>query len=204
MNRAVRAGTMETGLCRRGRHARPGGQPGVCRRVRTGRRRVGELAHRQSAAGRTRAPRSCRPGMASCYSTGIKFHASFAVDLPARQAAFMADSQVRWGVGALSGSVSQPAWRVKPSWYLVTTRDQMIPPQAQRAMWVSRRRSPGRRRCARSRRPDRSRRTWPSVSRATASCSHSPRPVSRPDDGRSVRRTPPARRQRRMSGPWEL
>jgi pimeloyl-ACP methyl ester carboxylesterase len=63
-----------------------------------------------------------------------RFHASFAGDLPARQAAFMADAQVPWGVGALSGPVSQPAWRSKPSWYLVTTEDQMIPPQAQRAM----------------------------------------------------------------------
>jgi pimeloyl-ACP methyl ester carboxylesterase len=63
-----------------------------------------------------------------------RFHASFAADLPDRQAAFMADSQVRWGVDALGGSVSQPAWRSRPSWYLVTTDDQMIPPQAQHAM----------------------------------------------------------------------
>jgi pimeloyl-ACP methyl ester carboxylesterase len=63
-----------------------------------------------------------------------KFHASFAGDLPAEQAAFMADSQVPWGVDALGGTISQPAWRAKPSWYLVTTEDQMIPPPAQRAM----------------------------------------------------------------------
>jgi pimeloyl-ACP methyl ester carboxylesterase len=46
----------------------------------------------------------------------------------------MADSQVPWGVGALGGSVTEPAWRVKPSWYLVATEDRMIPPPAQRAM----------------------------------------------------------------------
>jgi pimeloyl-ACP methyl ester carboxylesterase len=46
----------------------------------------------------------------------------------------MADSQVPWGVGALGGSVTDPAWRVKPSWYLVATEDRMIPPPAQRAM----------------------------------------------------------------------
>ncbi len=46
----------------------------------------------------------------------------------------MADSQVPWGVDALSGSVTDPAWRVKPSWYLVATDDRMIPPPAQRAM----------------------------------------------------------------------
>jgi len=63
-----------------------------------------------------------------------KFHASFAGDLPAAQAEFLADAQVPWGVGALSGAVSQPAWRSKPSWYLVATEDRMIPPPAQRAM----------------------------------------------------------------------
>jgi len=63
-----------------------------------------------------------------------KFHASFAGDLPAGQAAFMADSQVPWGVDALGGTVAQPAWRTRPSWYLVTTEDRMIPPPAQRAM----------------------------------------------------------------------
>src|SRR5918996_4877 len=63
-----------------------------------------------------------------------QFAASFAGDLPAEQAAFMADSQVPWGVGALGGTISEPAWRVKPSWYLVATEDRMIPPPAQRAM----------------------------------------------------------------------
>ena len=63
-----------------------------------------------------------------------KFHASFAGDLSEEQAAFMADSQVPWGLEALSGTISEPAWRSKPSWYLVTTEDQMIPPPAQRQM----------------------------------------------------------------------
>jgi pimeloyl-ACP methyl ester carboxylesterase len=63
-----------------------------------------------------------------------KFHASFAGDLPADQAAFMADSQVPWGVDALSGTISEPAWRTKPTWYLLTTQDKMIAPPAQRAM----------------------------------------------------------------------
>jgi pimeloyl-ACP methyl ester carboxylesterase len=63
-----------------------------------------------------------------------KFHASFAADLPAEQAAFMADAQVPWGVDALNGAITQPAWRTKPSWYLVTTEDRMIAPPAQRAM----------------------------------------------------------------------
>lgn len=63
-----------------------------------------------------------------------KFHASFASDLPADEAAFMAASQVPWGVDALSGTVTKPAWRAKPSWYLLTTEDKMIPPAAQRSM----------------------------------------------------------------------
>jgi pimeloyl-ACP methyl ester carboxylesterase len=63
-----------------------------------------------------------------------KFAASFAGDVPAEQAAFMADSQVPWGVDALGGPITEPAWRIKPSWYLVATEDRMIPPPAQRAM----------------------------------------------------------------------
>jgi pimeloyl-ACP methyl ester carboxylesterase len=63
-----------------------------------------------------------------------KFHASFAADVDADKAAFMADSQVPWGVGALGGEISQPAWATKPSWYLVATEDKMIPPAAQRFM----------------------------------------------------------------------
>jgi pimeloyl-ACP methyl ester carboxylesterase len=63
-----------------------------------------------------------------------QFHASFAADVEAEKAAFMADSQVPWGVEALSGTISEPAWRAKPSWYLVATEDHMIPPPAQRFM----------------------------------------------------------------------
>jgi pimeloyl-ACP methyl ester carboxylesterase len=63
-----------------------------------------------------------------------KFRASFAADLSPEAAAFMADSQVPWGVEALSGTITEPAWKTKPSWYLVATEDKMIPPDAQRAM----------------------------------------------------------------------
>jgi pimeloyl-ACP methyl ester carboxylesterase len=63
-----------------------------------------------------------------------KFHASFAADLPADLAAFMADSQVPWGVDALGGVITDPAWRSRPSWYLVTASDRMIPPSAQHSM----------------------------------------------------------------------
>ena len=63
-----------------------------------------------------------------------KFAASFAADVEPGKAAFMADSQVPWGVAALEGAVSEPAWKTKPSWYLVATDDRMIPPPAQRFM----------------------------------------------------------------------
>jgi pimeloyl-ACP methyl ester carboxylesterase len=63
-----------------------------------------------------------------------KFAASFAADVEPGLASFMADSQVPWGVAALEGAVSAPAWKVKPTWYLVATDDRMIPPDAQRGM----------------------------------------------------------------------
>ena len=63
-----------------------------------------------------------------------KFPASFAADVDPETAAFMADSQVPWGLDALGGAIRRPAWKAKPSWYLVATDDKMIPPDAQRFM----------------------------------------------------------------------
>jgi pimeloyl-ACP methyl ester carboxylesterase len=63
-----------------------------------------------------------------------KFAASFAGDVDAEKAAFMADAQVPWGLEALAGEISEPAWKSKPSWYLLVTEDKMIPPPAQRFM----------------------------------------------------------------------
>jgi pimeloyl-ACP methyl ester carboxylesterase len=63
-----------------------------------------------------------------------KFASSFAGDVDPETAAFMADSQVPWGVEALNGAISTPAWKSKPSWYLLVTDDKMIPPDAQRFM----------------------------------------------------------------------
>ena len=63
-----------------------------------------------------------------------KFAASFAADVPRAKAEFMADSQVPWGLEALSGTVTEAAWRNKPSWYLIATDDKMIPPAAQEFM----------------------------------------------------------------------
>jgi pimeloyl-ACP methyl ester carboxylesterase len=63
-----------------------------------------------------------------------KFPASFAGDVSPEEAEFMADSQVPWGVNALGGTISEAAWKAKPSWYLLTTEDRMLPPDAQRLM----------------------------------------------------------------------
>lgn len=63
-----------------------------------------------------------------------KFVASFAADVEKSKAEFMANSQVPWGVGAAGGAISVPAWKTKPSWYLVTTDDKMIPPPVQHTM----------------------------------------------------------------------
>ena len=63
-----------------------------------------------------------------------KFAASFAADVDPATAQFMADSQVPWGLDALGGKVTAPAWKSKPSYYLVASDDHMIPPPAQRQM----------------------------------------------------------------------
>jgi hypothetical protein len=62
-----------------------------------------------------------------------KFPASFAGDVSPEEAEFMADSQVPWGVNALGGTIGEAAWKARPSWYLLTTEDRMLPPDAQRA-----------------------------------------------------------------------
>jgi len=63
-----------------------------------------------------------------------KFAGSFAADVNADTAAFMADAQVPWGLEALGGAITEPAWKTKPSWYMISTDDKMIPPDAQRGM----------------------------------------------------------------------
>jgi pimeloyl-ACP methyl ester carboxylesterase len=63
-----------------------------------------------------------------------KFHASFGVDLADDVAAFMAASQTPWGTEAGDGTITDPAWRTRPSWYLVANQDREIPPASQRAM----------------------------------------------------------------------
>ena len=63
-----------------------------------------------------------------------KFPTAFAGDVDPDRAAFMADAQLPWGLEAVAATISEPAWKTKPSWSLVATEDRMIPPAAQRFM----------------------------------------------------------------------
>jgi pimeloyl-ACP methyl ester carboxylesterase len=63
-----------------------------------------------------------------------KFAAAFCADVHADKAALMGASQVPLGVGAVGAAVTTPAWRSKPSFYLVSTADKMIPPAYERTM----------------------------------------------------------------------
>ncbi|HEY5094382.1 MAG TPA: alpha/beta hydrolase [Candidatus Eremiobacteraceae bacterium] len=63
-----------------------------------------------------------------------KFPAAFAGDVDANTAEFMANSQVPWGVDALAGQITDPAWKTKPSWHLLVTDDKTIPLPAQQFM----------------------------------------------------------------------
>lgn len=74
------------------------------------------------------------PVNGSLFLDRSKFGEAFAADLSEQEAGFLGDSQVPWGLEALGGVVTKPAWRAKPSWYLRVTDDRMIPPAAQSAM----------------------------------------------------------------------
>jgi pimeloyl-ACP methyl ester carboxylesterase len=86
----------------------------------------------QAAATAHSAPAILPPRDGFLYLDRDKFHASFAADLSPQSSAFMADSQVPRGLDAVNGTVTEPAWRRKPSWYLAATEDRVIPPPAQR------------------------------------------------------------------------
>ena len=114
-------------------HPSEGGGPRVHHGLRAGCGRIRVVAHEGSATGAP-VPPILPPQDGFLALDKAKFRASFAADVDADKAAFMADSQVPWGLAALSGTISAPAWKSKPSWYLVVTEDQMIPVGAQRLM----------------------------------------------------------------------
>ena len=102
-------------------------------RLRARQGRVGRLAHRRIPPDGPQPP-ILPPRDGFLLLDRDKFHASFAADLPDSQAAFLADAQVPWNVAAPAGTITDAAWRAKPSWYLVTSEDRMIPPSAQQTM----------------------------------------------------------------------
>jgi pimeloyl-ACP methyl ester carboxylesterase len=63
-----------------------------------------------------------------------KMPMSFAADVDPALARYMANSQVPWGLGAIGGTVTKPAWKSKPVYYLLATQDRMVPPALQREM----------------------------------------------------------------------
>ena len=102
--------------------------------IRTGQGRIRAVSIANPPPG-TPVPPILPPQNGFLFLDRAKFAAAFASDVAPDEAAFMADSQVPWGgVNALAGAVTEPAWRSKRSWYLVTTEDKMIPPPAQRQM----------------------------------------------------------------------
>jgi len=62
------------------------------------------------------------------------FHADFAADVPAKEANFMAISQVPISVTGFGTPITNAAWHNKPSWYAVATEDRMINPDLERFM----------------------------------------------------------------------
>jgi len=63
-----------------------------------------------------------------------QFAADFAADLPKDQAQFMAISQVPISTDAFTHKVTNPAWKTKPTWYMVATEDRSINPEQERMM----------------------------------------------------------------------
>jgi pimeloyl-ACP methyl ester carboxylesterase len=63
-----------------------------------------------------------------------KYHSGFCADLPKEQADFLADSQIPISATVFGSKFASPAWKSKPSWYIVATEDQTIPPDGERFM----------------------------------------------------------------------
>jgi pimeloyl-ACP methyl ester carboxylesterase len=63
-----------------------------------------------------------------------KYHSGFCADLSKEKADFMADSQVPVSASVFGSTITNAAWKTKPSWYVVATEDQTIPADAERFM----------------------------------------------------------------------
>ncbi|WP_213805780.1 alpha/beta hydrolase [Granulicella sp. dw_53] len=56
-----------------------------------------------------------------------------AQDLSPKEIAILTATQVPTSVGAMKGEVTNPAWKSKPSWYIVATTDRTISPELEAA-----------------------------------------------------------------------
>jgi pimeloyl-ACP methyl ester carboxylesterase len=62
------------------------------------------------------------------------FAADFAGDIPPEKAWFMAISQVPISTDSFTHKVTKPAWKTKPTWYMVAAADRSINPDQERMM----------------------------------------------------------------------
>jgi pimeloyl-ACP methyl ester carboxylesterase len=73
-----------------------------------------------------------KPANGFDYINPTQFAADFAGDLPLKQATFMANSQMPIADRAFHAIIQNPAWRTKPSWYMVAKSDRIINPDLER------------------------------------------------------------------------
>jgi pimeloyl-ACP methyl ester carboxylesterase len=66
------------------------------------------------------------------YLDPTRYHAEFAADLPGDEAAFEARSQSFTAASVFSTPITRPAWKQKPSWYMVAKADRIINPDLER------------------------------------------------------------------------
>jgi pimeloyl-ACP methyl ester carboxylesterase len=62
------------------------------------------------------------------------FAADFAADVPPAESHYMAISQVPISTDSFTHKVTSPAWKTKPTWYMVATEDRSINPDQERMM----------------------------------------------------------------------
>jgi len=68
------------------------------------------------------------------YIDPASFHSDFAADVPETKTAFMAVSQVLFSLDSFTTPVKTPAWKSKPTWYMMSTADHSINPEQERMM----------------------------------------------------------------------
>lgn len=73
-----------------------------------------------------------KPANGFDYIDPAHFAADFAADLPVKEAEFMANAQMPTADEVFHAVIQHPAWRTKPSWYMVAQSDRIINPDLER------------------------------------------------------------------------